>query len=456
MKNRTQTRVNPANVLLIACALLIAIWPLPETMVVRNLILLTGLVSSVMVIYQVQEVFTSKLAWPIWILLTFFGWIVFHLLFLSRNFEEQFYDLWGDWLRSFVAACMGAALGAVLNDDSHIKDRYDGPTREIILIAGLSGSLLIYLIRYAYEVISTNQWLHLAFYEHPFREKPAIVVFASILLPAVLVKSAHIFQGKAHKGWLHVAYVVILALVFSFYTANTKNGFLALAATLALFTVGIVWRRRWLPTRTNMVTLLACAIALIATLYVAKLHVDLNPAWKTLFVDMQTAADIEANQTWKNREVHKMPLNHNGVEVNGSTYDRTAWAVVALTLIRENPMGYGLINHSFGALAREKWPDFYPPQGKNRGATHSGWIDLTLGIGIPGLLLLWIPLLTATRRAVHQTGFWFQYIVLTTPVLMFIYMITEVSTGHYIEFLLFFVALACGLTLKSIPVARTR
>jgi O-antigen ligase len=187
---------------------------------------------------------------------------------------------------------------------------------------------------------------------------------------------------------------------------------------------------------------------LAAVGYGAKLHIESNSAWRTMVEDVQEAADIEKNQTWKNRKMHKMPLNRDGVEVNGSTYDRTAWAIAALTLIRENPMGYGLVNHSFGALALEKWPDFYPPKGKNRGATHSGWIDLTLGIGIPGLLLILIPLLAAMVRAKRADGYWHQYLALTIPVVLFVYLTTEVATGHYIEFLMFFAAFAGGLTLK--------
>jgi len=437
--------------LAVIAALLVAIWPLPDTMALRNMLLLVGLGLSGVVLRNNLATLRTKGAWPLWVLFGTFVWVTVHLLFLNRNFEEQWYEYQGDWLRSLIGAVMGLAVGMVLGGHTEIANanrHYRDIRNTDILITGLAGTLVIYMVRYAYEVATTGQWLHLGFFEHPFREKPAIVVFGSVFLPAVLIRGGEAVKGSASRVWLLVAGIAVPALVFAYFTTNTKNGFLSLALTLLLFGIGVVWnglRAR----RPSVAVFVTVAVILVATGYGAKLHIASNPAWGNMVEDVQEAADTEKNQAWKNRDMHKMPLNHNGVEVNGSTYDRTAWAVAALTLIRENPLGYGLINHSFGALALEKWPDFYPPNGKNRGATHSGWIDLTLGIGIPGLLLILIPLLAAAVRAKRNDGYWRRYLALTIPVVLFVYLTTEVATGHYIEFLMFFAAFAVGITLKQ-------
>jgi O-antigen ligase len=100
-------------------------------------------------------------------------------------------------------------------------------------------------------------------------------------------------------------------------------------------------------------------------------------------------------------------------------------------------------------LAIQKWPDFYKPIGKTRGATHSGWIDFTLGLGIPGLLLVLVPLGASFWRALRKEGFWYSYIAWTAPTIILAYTVTEVSSDHFIELLFFMSAIFCGMTLKA-------
>jgi O-antigen ligase len=118
-------------------------------------------------------------------------------------------------------------------------------------------------------------------------------------------------------------------------------------------------------------------------------------------------------------------------------------------LVQEHPFGYGLINHSFGALALQKWSDFYKPIGKYRHASHSGWLDFTLGFGIPGLAFVLLPMWVAFYRAGGQTGFWFEWVRWSVPVVTLVYAITEVCTAHFIEFLFFYIAMASGITTRK-------
>jgi hypothetical protein len=71
-----------------------------------------------------------------------------------------------------------------------------------------------------------------------------------------------------------------------------------------------------------------------------------------------------------------------------TNYLRSAWGKVGIKLIAQNPLGYRLIERSFGCLAKINWPD------SNLHQSHSGWIDLTLGLGIPRIGLILTILLT--------------------------------------------------------------
>jgi hypothetical protein len=168
-----------------------------------------------------------------------------------------------------------------------------------------------------------------------------------------------------------------------------------------------------------------------------------------LVADFKVSVQTDQHHYWKDK-VSPLPINEYGNTVSITNYERTAWAKASLELLSEQPMGYGQINHSFGAMAIKKWTDFHPPDGINRGSSHSGWLDFALGFGVIGIVLVWVPLCTSFWRARHAPPhFWQRYAFWTIPVIGFTYLTTEVCTGHFIELLFFMTAMFCGLTLKK-------
>lgn len=60
-----------------------------------------------------------------------------------------------------------------------------------------------------------------------------------------------------------------------------------------------------------------------------------------------------------------------------------------MKLISQYPLGYGLVEGSFGQIGKKIWPESCLSQ------SHSGRLDLTLGIRIPGaILILGAPLIS--------------------------------------------------------------
>lgn len=140
--------------------------------------------------------------------------------------------------------------------------------------------------------------------------------------------------------------------------------------------------------------------------------------------------------------------------VSVTNYERMAWAKEGIKLAIQNPLGYGLIERSFGHLAKLNWPDSKLHQ------SHSGWIDLTLGLGIPGILLILSSLLLLLHHIFKSAGQQGGGTIATQSIypamawcaifsLLIIWCTTEISQKVYFDDLIFWLALASGLSLGN-------
>jgi hypothetical protein len=125
----------------------------------------------------------------------------------------------------------------------------------------------------------------------------------------------------------------------------------------------------------------------IGVLFVVN-SIQTNDSRKTFSADAQVARDIQTYPQWKFEGAQGYPDNELGSVMSTTNYLRLAWGKVGIKLIAQNPLGYRLIERSFGCLAKINWPD------SNLHQSHCGWIDLTLGLGIPRIGLILTILLT--------------------------------------------------------------
>lgn len=446
---------NAAYILAAIAACLVAVWPLPETMALRYLLLISGCVLSIYVIKSNRSIIFSKYASHIWMLFSFFLWLTIHLFIFSNNYDEQLYEFQGAWVRVLLSAICGVALGLSL---SQTKQKNESGVLEKIIITGFYGAPIIFFLRYAYEIYVTGNWVHTDFYMYPYLSKTPIVVFGSLLLPLIYIKIIQSDSDKEKKLWVPVGIVGILLVLFAEYFSNTKNGIGFFILVLTAFLIYFLSRSKYSfiagARRRSIIFIIAACILIPYGLFK---HIEANHDWRTPWADFKVGLDIENNQHWKNSVLYDYPKNEYGAQVSTTVYLRTAWIVVGVQLIKENPQGYGLLHHSYGALAIEKWPDFNKQNvsGKTRGSTHSGWVDFTLGLGIPGLMLVILPLWISFFRALQRQGFWYSYICWAVPLITAIYLTTEVASDHFFEFLFFMIALFCGLTLQK-PEQATR
>jgi hypothetical protein len=435
----------PGTILVFSAAVLLAIWPLPNSIGLRHVMLLGGATASLFIVREHFQRLKTLGAWPIYVLFSFFLWLAFHVLFLAGDRVEEWHELTGDWLRNCLAACIGLALGIVLSNTKQYFSVRLQRIHEPVLILGLAGTTAIFCARYAYEIVQTGQWLHTNFYMVPYLGKTPLVIFGSLLLPVIFIKALAALQKTSSPIWYVYSFLGLMATVLMYYFANTKNGFAMLAMLLGGFLFSALRRRAYIKVHWASFGIPILVGSLIFG-YALSRHLESNPAWSNLVADYKISTQIDKHSNWKDN-TSPLPLNEYGIQVDGSTYQRVSWATAGLELLKEHPLGYGLINHSFGALAIQKWDDFHKPDGNNRGATHSGWLDFALGLGMPGLLLVWVPMAVSYMRARKRTDFWSNYVTWTVPVIALSYLTTEVCTGHFIELLFFMTALFNGLTL---------
>jgi hypothetical protein len=438
----------------ICFSVLYAIWALPETILIRHICLIIGALLSFWIIYQNRYLFFQKRAIPIWLIVALFAWATFHLFFLSTDFAAQYEEYTSIWKRSALGAIFALGFGIALSSLSRKKDS-TGRHLWALIYLGLLVPTSIYIIKFVltnkakeWGIVVPDYWL-LYYSSAPYYlPKTAYVCFCLPTLGIALgqlVRNIHLHQ--IYK-WTNVIYLITIpAVLFVFYAENIKNGVVYSAVLLLVFFGALVFRnfRRHWAAKAAVVGI----VLVIGSLFVAN-SIQKNDSWRTFMADARVASDAQTFTQWKYNGAQGYPNNELGSMVSITNYERMAWGKIGLILIAQNPLGYGLVERSFGRLAKINWSD------SNLHQSHSGWIDLGLGIGIPGLmlilgsllLLLYQLALTNRGRDIDEGGSHNLFNVAAQWVLfslLIIWCTTEISQKIFFDDLIFWLSLGGGI-----------
>jgi O-antigen ligase len=232
-----------------------------------------------------------------------------------------------------------------------------------------------------------------------------------------------------------------LAVLFVFYAENIKNGIAYALVLTIFFFANLLYKNIKRIKLKESILLLAFMTAF--GFFIAQ-HVQKNESWSTLYADMKVAAQIDQYDHWKWNGERGYPNNELGKVVSITNYERVAWGVAGVQLLIENPLGYGLVERSFGHLAKIKWPESKLHQ------NHSGWLDLALGLGLPGIGLILGALILALKQCravpgpIGNFGFW---LLLSLALL---WCTTEVSQKVFFDWLVFAIAWVAALALGDL------
>jgi hypothetical protein len=451
LKSPTKPIAVPSWMIWLQCfafAILYGIWAVPETILIRHVCLILGGLIGIYEIYIYRDSLLKRAALPIYLIAFLFIWTMIQFFFITPNPALQWEELTSIWKRTAIGFIFAVGLGLFLSSRS-IRERqaalFDIYYWRLIYI-GLLLPTLIYLLKYVLT-FHANQWgftapdyLRLHYGSMPFyMPKTVYVAFCLPLFAIALGQIATQIERQQWRPWSTLVYLLsCLAVLFVFYAENIKNG-IAYALVLAIFFfANLLYKNiKLIKLKESMVLL---AFITVFGFFIAQ-HVQKNESWSTLYADMKVAIQIDQYDHWKWNSERGYPNNELGKMVSITNYDRIAWGVAGVQLLIENPLGYGLVERSFGHLAKIKWPESKLHQ------NHSGWLDLALGLGLPGIGLILGALTLALKQCravpgpIGNFGFW---LLLSLALL---WCTTEVSQKVFFDWLVFAIAWIAALAL---------
>ena len=431
----------------ITFAMLYSVWAMREVMVFRRVALVLGALMALYPIYQCRSSFVKKTALPLWLLLGLFIWMTCHLYFFAQDYSAQLLEFQRIWKYAALGAIFALGLGISLASTNQNKSYWT------VIYLGICSPLLIYFVKYALTIYGPLAGFtppdYLQVYALPVAYYIPKTDYVAFCLPALAVSLGQIYNllrlnaRLSIRQYQAIAFnmLIVIATMLLFYVQNTWNGIaysvicIGLFFVLALFKPPLVMQF-WKKVLFVITTLIISSAVLYG-------HIQSNPMWRTLWADAKVGFQLDKYPQWKNGSGDKKyPANEFGQRVSPTTYERAAWLKAGFHLSSETPLGYGLIEDSFSAMAQAKWPDVM-----ELSHSHSGWLDLLLGIGAPGLLCVMASMILVIWRSrdmryLRQT---FVFWTLTSNLLL--WSTTEVSATITFCLLIFWVALACGLTI---------
>jgi hypothetical protein len=420
------SRMTLKDHLLLACVaiislLLLSIWPIPHTIGIRNILLGLGFLVALFVLWDKRHQLTWKKSLSTVIILIFFLWLIFHYFFLSMDPSAQIKELQSTWLRALLAGFIAFSLAMLLSKK---------PIWRICLYLGVLVPVIVYLYSYAQVVIATKYILHLDF--TGLIDHKIVLGYVGILFTAIAfgifsfwsTGNQILIISKKISGVLLL--LGIAASLASFILVNTRNGIGAFAILISLWILAYLFQF----IKSKKYLLLSISLLISIPLIVFSIQKYFPP--DTLSADIKVGYQISKFNHWQNHE-KGYPQNELGNFVNGSTYTRVAWATAGLRFLSQKPMGGGILGDSFGRMAAKNGIESHSLR-----FTHSGWIDLTLAVGVPGFLLLIMSMGTSFYWAMKRQTEMASVTAWLLVAIALYWLIAELATNkHFVEMLIF-------------------
>jgi hypothetical protein len=436
---------------LIICisTVLLAIWSIRDTIALRNVLLVLGALVALFLIKQYlkqPQKIASNSIWhyaPIILSACTLVWVGIHYLVFSQDSALQLKDLTSTWVRVLMASMIGAATGLVIKDN---------PQRSQYLWFGIFCSFAYLLVHYL-EAYAQSGALFMPdyYFTSPFSNKINTVLMGGLFIAAICGASATALTSKYSPSYPRIIYIywaIAVAIILFAYTTiiDTRNGLgvgLILLSAWVLYVFCVMLGRQLLTRTLNWKRGLLILLPILFIFIFVQQHLNINRGWNNFFEDIAIGFQIDEVPNWQNIQKFGYPKTPSGEQVYPNNYERAAWAAAGVRTIQENPLGYGLLEHSLGKMIQKSYPEAVIR------SSHSAWVDFGLAFGIPGLALVLSALISTIALAIRSYSPNKLVVVWMALSLLIIFTIAEVSSNHTIEILFFCIALLNTMALEK-------
>ena len=354
---------------LIVALTLLFVWSVPGTIALRHLLLALVLLLLTPELRRRPFAGIGANGLPLALLGLLSLWFVVQAVALSPEPAWALGELKGQWLPALLALFAGLLLAHACAG------------RESRLLGGIS--LVLTLQALTAVVHSSYHWLTTGTFLReivPITGGKLELSFVVNLLLAFLV--ADLLARATRRDRLLPCPLAVnllglaIALV-ALYLAGARNGIIAVGLLgLGATVFYVVDQRRQIGRLRALAGGLSCLL-LVASLAYTSVRSD--PRWDVFLETAQIAWDVDHHDTWQGME-RPLPTLASGEPADHSAYMRISWLHVGSRLIAEHPVGVGYGRNAFAHALRTQMP-------VELGHSHSGWIDLGVGGGVPALSL---------------------------------------------------------------------
>jgi hypothetical protein len=427
--------------------ILFFVWPVPHTVSVRDLLLVLNLVlfGYLAWIRRGSGAVLRELATPALVLAGLTAWMYFVAFFISPETGWTLDELSSQWWRALAALLIGALVALAARGD---------PKRTsaifVVLLVALAAHVLYVDFQAARGLLAPGSLERMAgLTEGPDKSNYLTNVLFGFLLAELFFRV--VFKRRV-LPLPNAVFAAALALaVVSVFAERTRNGMITLVLMLLL----LGWcylrerhvRMNKLAVSAGIAAMTVIMLGGVALVVNARQSSSLNNLVDTVPI----AWDTEHYKAWQEDNPDSWPKLPNGDTVDASLYQRIAWFKEGLLLVSDHPLGVGFGRNAFGHGLKAKY-------GQGSGHSHSGLLDMAIGLGIPGALL-WLgffaSLAVIAWRRSHAGE---NYAAILLLLLLLDYgmrmVLDSVIRDHMLQQFMFLAGLAAVLTVADVPQKR--
>jgi len=434
--------------------LLFSIWGLPETIVIRNLALFFGVFLSFLLIYTLNIKLNLHQKISFLILTALALWISSQLLFFSHDQGLQLKELTSIWKRAIIGFIFTLLFGAFIRSKFVSQDK-NILCFWIIYLSLLTPSLfflLKFFISNSYNIDSQSVPEFALLYYESHRFYLPKTTYIATAVPIFGISMGQILFNLRNSKFLKFETIFLfigsgIALI-NLYLCESLFGVICCIVLSFIAMCCFLFQHF----KYKIIIFLAVMTALVSS-YV---FIDAKSSWNYLYTNNKILHQIDINfypnfksdikimfdtkviTNWR-ENTSELPPNGLGNPINAKYYYRLVWAFEGAKMIFDNPLGYGLIHASFGKLIKERYPESPLTQ------SHSGLLDLILGIGIPGTILLLLLTASPLINPYSDETRWGSFSTWLLLSLLISWLCNELSQGVYFEQLLTLIGLLIGI-----------